>query len=96
MIKPISLRIRAAQTRVRAHQVLRRADEKDRLERRIKWLATRAVTHLRQMKSEARALAELKQQAGWSAPANKSIDADWMAKVERIEAVLLQISRDGR
>jgi hypothetical protein len=48
---PISLRIRANEVTARARQLLRELDEKDRLRRRARWMATKALISVREMVS---------------------------------------------
>jgi hypothetical protein len=91
MVKPISLRIRWAESNARARQILRRVDEKERLQRRVKWLAMKAVVSIREMRTEATKLNQLKRRAGWTPKS----DADWQAEVLRVESILLKISRMG-
>jgi hypothetical protein len=96
MMKPISLRIRAAESNARARQILRRVDEKERLQRRVKWLAMKAVVSIREMRTDATKLNLLNRRAGWSPPkSGPKSDDDWQAEVQRVESILLKISRMG-
>ena len=83
---PISLRIRAAEVNYRARKILRRLDEDDRLQRRVRWLATKAIVSIREMSSVA-------------APKLRSMyssDRDrWQAEYKRVESILQKISRRG-
>ena len=62
---PISLRIRSAEATSCARQLLRRLDEKDLLQRRVKWQALKALIAVREMRSNAVKL--------------KSADGRWLA-----------------
>jgi hypothetical protein len=46
---PIALRIRSAAAKARARAVLRQLDESDRLQRRVKWQAAKALVSIREM-----------------------------------------------
>ena len=50
---PISLRIRASEATYRAREILRRLDEDDRLQRRVRWLAMKAIVSIREMSTVA-------------------------------------------
>jgi hypothetical protein len=84
MVKPISLRIRAQEASARARQLLRDLDEKDRLQRRVRWQAMKAVVAIREMRAAA-------------APKLRTMSSSdskrWLAEVESIESKLLRISR---
>jgi hypothetical protein len=86
MVKPISLRIRSVEATARARQLLRRLDEDDRLQRRVRWLAMKAIVSIREMKSVA-------------APKLESMyatDRDrWQAECKKVESILLKISKRG-
>ncbi len=83
MVKPISLRIRAAQVNSRARKVLRHLEEEDLLQRRVRWLATKALVSIREMNTVA----------------NRSMRAGnrnrWQAKYKLVESILLEISKQG-
>ena len=74
------------ETAARARQLLRRLEEADRLQRRVKFLAMKAVVALREMRSVA-------------APKLESMyagDRDrWQAEMRSIEVILLKISKLG-
>jgi hypothetical protein len=78
VMKPISLRIRNAEAIVRARQLLRSLDEKDRLRRCVKFQALKALIAVREMRSNAVKL--------------KSADHYWLAEVKSIEIILQKIS----
>jgi hypothetical protein len=84
MIKPISLRIRAHEATARARQLLREFDEKENLQRRVRWQAMKAVVAIREMRAAA-------------APKLRTMSSSdskrWLAEVESIESKLLRISR---
>ena len=83
---PISLRIRTAEANSRAWKVLGRLDEADRLQRRVRWLAMKAVVSVREMGSVA-------------APKLRSMystdRARWQAECKLAESILLKISKLG-
>ena len=83
---PISLRIRGAKVIYRARQTLRGLDEDARLQRRVRWFATKAIVSLHEMNSVA-------------APKLKSIhssDRDrWKTEYKLVESILQKISRHG-
>ena len=83
---PISLRIRSAEATNRARKLLHRLDEDARLQRRVKWLATKAMVSFREMNSVA-------------APKLQSMyyrDRDrWRADYKLVESILLKISKLG-
>jgi hypothetical protein len=85
-VTPISLRIRHAEVTARARQILRDLDEKDRLRRRVKWQAMKAVVALREMRSAA---------APQLRTMSSSDSKRWLAEVTSMEAKLLRISRQG-
>lgn len=78
MVRPISLRIRASEVTADARRLLRRLDEKDRLQRRIKWMALKALISVGEMRRDAATL--------------KSGDRRWHAEVKVIESILSRIS----
>jgi hypothetical protein len=84
MIKPISLRIRAHEATARARQLLREFDEKENLQRRVRWQAMKAVVAIREMRAAA-------------APKLRTMSSSdskrWLVEVESIESKLLRISR---
>ena len=84
MVKPISLRIRAHEATARARQLLREFDEKENLQRRVRWQAMKAVVAIREMRAAA-------------APKLRTMSSSdskrWLAEVESIESKLLRISR---
>jgi hypothetical protein len=87
MVKPISLRLRRAEVvNARAHEVLRRFEEADRLQRRVKLFATKSLISLREMNSIA-------------APKMRSMlpgERDrWQAEFKQIESVLSKIRKRG-
>jgi len=81
---PISLRIRAAEVNARARKILRERDEDDRLKRRVRWLAMKAIVSVREMNSVA-------------APKLRSMlpsDRDrWDVEYQLVESILLKISK---
>lgn len=83
---PISLRIRSREVTYRARKVLRRLEADDQLQRRVRWLATKAIVSVREMSSVA-------------APKLRSIyatDRDrWLADCKLIETILQRISKGG-
>jgi hypothetical protein len=83
---PISLRIRSAEATDRARKLLRRLDEDDRLQRRVRWLAMKAIVSIREMNSVA-------------APKLRSMyatDRDrWQSQSKLAESILLKISKLG-
>jgi hypothetical protein len=82
----ISLRIRHAEATHRARELLRRLDEADRPQRRVKWLATKAIVSIREMNRVA-------------APTLQSMyykDRDrWQAEYKQVESILPKISKRG-
>jgi hypothetical protein len=83
---PISLRIRASEATYRARKVLRKLDEDDRLQRRVRWLAMKMIVSIREMSNVA-------------APKLRSMysgDRDrWQADYKLVESILQKISRRG-
>ena len=83
---PISLRIRAAEVNNRARKLLHRLNEEDRLQRRVRLLAMKALASIREMHSVA-------------SPKLKSMypaDSDrWQKNVRSIEASLLKMTERG-
>lgn len=83
---PICLRIRNAEAIERARKTLRRLDEADRMQRRVRWFATKAIVSIREMNSVA-------------APRLKSMLASdraaWQAQHKMIVSILEKISRLG-
>ena len=53
---PISLRIRAAEVNTRAREVLARLNEADRLRRRVRFLAVKALVSIQEMQTDLRAM----------------------------------------
>jgi hypothetical protein len=86
MVKPISLRLRSIEATAHARKVLRRLNEDDRLARRVRWHAVRAMVELRKMRSVAR-------------PALKTLFASdakrWESECKLVEQILLKISERG-
>jgi hypothetical protein len=86
MVAPISLRIRHAEATARARKILRNLDEADRLQRRVRWLAMKAIVSIREMGSVA-------------APKLRSMyssDRDrWLSDCKTVESILLKISKRG-
>jgi hypothetical protein len=86
MVKPISLRLRASEATADARKLLRRLDENDRLQRRAKWHAVRALVELQKLRTVAR-------------PALKSLftsdAARWESDCARVEQILRRISERG-
>jgi hypothetical protein len=80
MVKPISLRIRAHEATARARQLLRDLDEKDRLRRRVRWLATKALVSVRELSTDA---GTLKSGSGWQ------------SEIKLVESILVKISKTG-
>jgi hypothetical protein len=86
MVRPISLRIRSSVALREAHQTLRRVDEADRLQRRVRWQAEKALVAVREM--DAVATPRLK--------AMRSIDRDrWDTQRRLLESILTTISKRG-
>jgi len=58
MVKPapISLRLRAREVNARAYEVLRRLNEQDRQQRRVRFLAMKALVLIQQMQTEVRSM----------------------------------------
>jgi len=83
---PISLRIRAAEANYRARKVLRTLDEADCLQRRVRWLATKAIVSIREMNS----VAAPKLRSMYSSDRNR-----WQADCKLLESILLKISKLG-
>ena len=83
---PISLRIRAAASNRRARRLLQRLDAEDLQQRRIRWLATKALIVIRQLNDVAEP--KLKSM-DWS-----SRDA-WQRNYSFIESVLEKIKKRG-
>ena len=85
-LAPISLRIRNAEANAHARKVLRHIDEDLRVQRRVKWLATKARVVLSEMSSAA-------------APKLRSMpsaDRDrWQSDVQRVTSILAGISERG-
>jgi hypothetical protein len=83
---PISLRIRSAEAIYRARKTLRRLDEDQRLQRRVRLFATKAIVSLHKMNSVA-------------APKLRSMYPSdryrWEAQCKLVESILLKISRHG-
>jgi hypothetical protein len=88
MVKPpaISLRIRSSEATYRARQVLRRLDDADLLQRRVKWQAVKALAAIGEMNAIA-------------APKLRSMPQSnrdrWRAECRMVEQVLRRISRGG-
>jgi hypothetical protein len=83
---PISLRVHAIEVNNRARQLLRKLDEDNRLQRRVRWQALKAIIALREMRNVA-------------APKLRAMspsDRDcWQAEYEFVETILLKISKSG-
>ena len=83
---PISLRIRAAASTRRARRLLQRLEAEDLQQRRIRWLATKALIAIRELNSVA-------------APKLKSMDwvsrEDWQKNYSLIESILEKIKKRG-
>jgi hypothetical protein len=83
---PISLRIRNDEVNYRARELLRRLDEDDRLQRRVRWWATKAIISIHEMSTVA-------------APKLKSMqpsDRDrWRAECQLVESILVKIIKRG-
>jgi hypothetical protein len=84
MVKPISLRIRAHEANARARQLLREFDEKENLQRRVRWQAMKAVVAIREMRAAAATKLRMM---------SSSDSKRWLAEVQSIESKLLRISR---
>jgi hypothetical protein len=83
---PISLRIRSIEANANARRLLRKLDEADRLERRVKFLSIRSVVSLREMRTIA----------GPRLRTMLPTDRDrWLADCKTVEAILLRISQRG-
>jgi hypothetical protein len=83
---PISLRIRSAEVNYRARKLLRRLDDENRLQRRVRWLAMKAMVCIR----ELNALAAPKLKSMYASDRNR-----WQSEYEQVKAVLLRISKKG-
>jgi len=82
---PISLRIRSAEATSRARQILRRLEEDDRLQRRVRWLALKAILSIREMNRVA-------------TPRLRSMASNrdrWQVEYKLVETILLKISKLG-
>jgi hypothetical protein len=83
---PISLRVRAAATNRRARRLLHRLEVEDQQQRRIRWLATKALIIIRQLNDVA-------------APKVKSMGfvgrEDWRKNYSFIESTLEKIKERG-
>ena len=83
---PISLRIRAAASTRRARRLLQRLEAEDLQQRRIRWLATKALIAIRELNSVA-------------APKLKSMDwisrDGWQKNYSLIESILEKIKKRG-
>ena len=83
---PISLRIRVAASNRRARRLLQRLDAEDLQQRRIRWLATKALIVIRQLNDVA-------------APKVKSMDwtgrESWQRNYSFIESTLEKIKKRG-
>jgi hypothetical protein len=81
-----SLRIRHAEVSDCARKLLHTLDEDDRLQRRVRWLAMKAVVSVREMSTVA-------------APKLRSMyssDRDrWQAECKLVETILLKIRKQG-
>ena len=53
---PISLRLRAAEVNRKARETLARLNEADRLRRRVRFLAVKALISIREMQTELRSM----------------------------------------
>jgi len=78
----ISLKRRNAEVMGRAHAVLDRLDEADRLQRRVKWQALKAIIALRDMRAVATQTSSFNDRA-------------WEEEYRLVESILLKISRRG-
>ena len=83
---PISLRIRGAEVTDRARKLLRRLEEEDRLQRRVKWQAMKAIVSIREM----RTVAAPKLRSMYSSDRDR-----WQAECKQAETILLKISKLG-
>ena len=83
---PISLRIRASEATYRARKILRKIDEDNLLERRVRWSATKAIVSLREMRS----VAAPKLRSMYSSDRHR-----WLAECKMVESILLKISKRG-
>jgi hypothetical protein len=83
---PISLRIRSAEATYRARKILHKLAEDDLLQRRVRWMALKAIVSIREMNSVA-------------APKLQSMyyrDRDrWQSEYKLVESILLKISKRG-
>jgi hypothetical protein len=83
---PISLRIRSAEVTRRAREILRKLEEDDRLQRRVRLLALKAIVSIREMNRVA-------------APKLRSMLATnrdrWLAECKLVESILIKISKLG-
>jgi len=83
---PISLRIRSAEATHRAREILSRLEEDNRLQRRVRWMALKAIVSIREMNYVA-------------APKLRSMlpsDRErWQAEYKLVESILLKIRKLG-
>jgi hypothetical protein len=83
---PISLRIRSAEATSRARNLLRRLDEENLVQRRVKWQAMKALASVYKMDTVA-------------APKLKTMSAgdrdSWSAGYRLLTSTLLRISKRG-
>lgn len=83
---PISLRIRSAEATHQARAILKRLNEADLLQRRVRWAAVKALVAIREMNSVA--VPKLKSM--------RSIDREqWRAEFQLIESKLEKICKRG-
>jgi hypothetical protein len=83
---PIALRIRAAASKAKARRVLRQFDEADRLQRRVKWQATKALVSIREMNAVA---------APKLRTMSQSDSRRWSVELRMAEQILGRISKNG-
>jgi hypothetical protein len=88
MVKPppISLRIRSAEATRNARQLIRKLDDADLLQRRVKVQAAKALVALHEMN----ALASPKIRS-----MSRSNSEHWSSEVRKVEAILTRISQRG-
>jgi hypothetical protein len=83
---PISLRIRSVKASIEARELLRRLDDAELLQRRVRWQATKALACITSMNSTA-------------GPKLRTLfqsDRDrWQADIEMIKQVLQRIAQRG-
>jgi hypothetical protein len=81
MVKPISLKIRAHEATRKAHAILAKLDEKDRLRRVIRHRASRALIEIAEMRRSGEKL---------------NAGEIWMQSIETVERILQKLGTGTR